>query len=614
MNKWIEHVKQFAAKNNMSYGCAISDQRCKDEYRKANPKTKAKTKAKTIPDKKEQFRESVERGLMEDEDINIKKEEDTKKKEKKSKKLVIEDQRLMLKPDKTGDNLITEKDKYGNKIVVAKDGIPIGIIRDKTFYKRDELSKEKANQIFGEEVAKIYESYDLLEYSLKGGMMKEYVPREVRYGYAASLLPREEDGNLNLSDREKDIVKMANLEVILATLNKSSAKFKTIYKKMVEINRRLKSPALFYDEDDNYIEESDDELQIGKMDKSGFEAFDLGGKGLSVENPALYEKVKKEVYKQYPKHSAYRSGQLVKRYKEMGGTYSGKKPKGGLTSWFKEDWKDVGNEEYPVYRPTKRVSKDTPLTLDEIEPSNLKKQIALKQKIKGRKNLPPFVEKLEGGSLSDWFSTDAWLKYASAVTQGRNDYPPKMRTIIEKYGNVPILRMYACRTPVPSLLTSALNAVSFGEFSKRWEKTPHDKLFHLDLRIELATRPMTTILLEKNEVLNAMVNPIPPGKNTQCTLIPKNKKITMLNLLEAAKQIQGDKFFRYSAYNNNCQDFIMAMLKGVGVGTQENYDFIKQDTKSLFKGLDGTRKFANTVTDLGAIVNTITEGAGIREN
>ena len=30
----------------------------------------------------------------------------------------------------------------------------------------------------------------------------------------------------------------------------------------------------------------------------------------------LYEKVKKEVYKQHPKHSAYRSGIVVKTYKE----------------------------------------------------------------------------------------------------------------------------------------------------------------------------------------------------------------------------------------------------------------------------------------------------------
>lgn len=33
-------------------------------------------------------------------------------------------------------------------------------------------------------------------------------------------------------------------------------------------------------------------------------------------NKELYLKVKKEVYKKYPKHSAYRSGLLVKKYKE----------------------------------------------------------------------------------------------------------------------------------------------------------------------------------------------------------------------------------------------------------------------------------------------------------
>lgn len=124
-----------------------------------------------------------------------------------------------------------------------------------------------------------------------------------------------------------------------------------------------------------------------------------------IDNPALYEKAKKIVYKQYPKHSAYRSGQLVKLYKEMGGTYSGKKENTGLTRWFKEEWKDVGGLvygalspkrrrssilEYPVYRPTKRVTKKTPLTLKEINPSNLLQQIKLKQKIKGDKNLPPF--------------------------------------------------------------------------------------------------------------------------------------------------------------------------------------------------------------------------------
>jgi len=48
---------------------------------------------------------------------------------------------------------------------------------------------------------------------------------------------------------------------------------------------------------------------------------------------------------------------------------------------------------YPVYRPTRRISKKTPLTIQEIDPENLKKQIIKKQKIKGKKNLPPFVKK-----------------------------------------------------------------------------------------------------------------------------------------------------------------------------------------------------------------------------
>ena len=39
---------------------------------------------------------------------------------------------------------------------------------------------------------------------------------------------------------------------------------------------------------------------------------------------ALYDKVKQDIYDKYTKYSAYRSGLLVKTYKERGGTYIGK--------------------------------------------------------------------------------------------------------------------------------------------------------------------------------------------------------------------------------------------------------------------------------------------------
>ena len=138
---------------------------------------------------------------------------------------------------------------------------------------------------------------------------------------------------------------------------------------------------------------------------------EFSGKG--IENKKLYNKAKQIADKVYEKPSAYKSGFIIKKYKEMGGTYSGEKPKTtGIARWMKEEWTDVGNKEYPVFRPTKRITKDTPLTPQEIKPSNLKKQIQLKQIIKGEKNLPPFEPKKTGGKLEGYSTPQIVYKKA----------------------------------------------------------------------------------------------------------------------------------------------------------------------------------------------------------
>jgi hypothetical protein len=103
----------------------------------------------------------------------------------------------------------------------------------------------------------------------------------------------------------------------------------------------------------------------------------------------LYARVKKEADAVYAKPSAYKSGWIVKEYKKRGGRYEGNDER-ELGRWFKEKWSDIGGQEYPVYRPTVRITEDTPLTASEIDPVQAKSQIALKQQIKGRSNLPPF--------------------------------------------------------------------------------------------------------------------------------------------------------------------------------------------------------------------------------
>ena len=98
----------------------------------------------------------------------------------------------------------------------------------------------------------------------------------------------------------------------------------------------------------------------------------------------LYNEIKDKVWKMYDKPSAYRSGMLVKLYRESGGKYSGDKDKDdGLSRWFREAWRsDKGTTNYPhknsVYRPTVRITKDTPATFAELKPDELKRAKSMK--------------------------------------------------------------------------------------------------------------------------------------------------------------------------------------------------------------------------------------------
>jgi hypothetical protein len=111
----------------------------------------------------------------------------------------------------------------------------------------------------------------------------------------------------------------------------------------------------------------------------------------------LYNRVRAMANQVYNKPSAYKSGYIVKKYKELGGEYiDDNKPK-ELKRWYNEKWMNIDpnktKSSYPVFRPTVKVSKKTPLTVKEIDPKQLKEQIKLKQKIKGNKNLPAFKKK-----------------------------------------------------------------------------------------------------------------------------------------------------------------------------------------------------------------------------
>jgi hypothetical protein len=163
------------------------------------------------------------------------------------------------------------------------------------------------------------------------------------------------------------------------------------------------------------------------------------------------------------------------------------------------------------------------------------------------------------------------------------------------------------RHPLADWTVEALNAVSFGEFKKRYENEPYEKLYHLGLLIYFTDG--TSILIEKNEVINTVVNPTIEKQDEVKPIKNFPKDLTLNIMLQGAKERLGDNLYKYNAGVNNCQSFVNSLI--YKFSDIEEDRFVKQNTEQLFKGLPGFTKLVNSVTDLGAKVNEITEGTSI---
>jgi len=124
------------------------------------------------------------------------------------------------------------------------------------------------------------------------------------------------------------------------------------------------------------------------------------------KNSSIYKKALQKANDVYgEKSSIYRSSYIVKTYKDLGGKISpkrskqqsktrrnGDEPRKGLLRWFKEEWVQVvpylkdnkiiecggvhmNKSPGKACRPLHRVTKDTPITIDELLHIHSKKDI-----------------------------------------------------------------------------------------------------------------------------------------------------------------------------------------------------------------------------------------------
>jgi hypothetical protein len=207
------------------------------------------------------------------------------------------------------------------------------------------------------------------------------------------------------------------------------------------------------------------------------------------------------------------------------------------------------------------------------------------------------IEKLQHTIYEPETLSDSLKQYSEAMLKGTNNYTKQFRDLIKQYGDNVITKMELKRSPVRKMIVKTLDILSLGG----WEKvSPYDKLFHLYILLTLDDG--TILRLEKNSVLSLKVFS-KDDENTESLAVkyPTDKLITLNTLLENTRKYMGKKYFLYNAKGNNCQDFMIAIFISNGLGTKEEIDFIKQDTRDIFnKNPDYLRRIALFTTNLRA--------------
>jgi len=198
------------------------------------------------------------------------------------------------------------------------------------------------------------------------------------------------------------------------------------------------------------------------------------------------------------------------------------------------------------------------------------------------------------------------------VFKGKSNYPISVKNTLSRYGNNKIVSIILNRKPLAATMNMSLNIFSGFDYLKKLKKSPYDELFHLSAILILDNGKK--LIFEKVESMSLKEfsgNPL-NQKGTealQIQNIPPN--ITVSQLVENTKRMMGDnKFFTYNASSNNCQDFLVNMVRANIPSYQTYTNFIKQDTEFVFKNNPAFRKFANTLTSTGRVFNVLT-GKGV---
>ena len=191
-----------------------------------------------------------------------------------------------------------------------------------------------------------------------------------------------------------------------------------------------------------------------------------------------------------------------------------------------------------------------------------------------------------------------------ALTKGtRDNWPPQSRTLFAKYGDRKVLpsSFVACRYPISTneMVKNVANLLG--------RKVPHDDLFHLQILFSVEGAP--ELALDKNEDMRLRTAKHKRARpEMECIPLQYNGPTMTLNeMVDNTMKLMGkEKFFSYSSFLNNCQDFVLNFMKANQLSG--DMAWIKQDIADLLP--KWAKKIADIGTDFKNIQKLVVEGKG----
>ena len=190
-------------------------------------------------------------------------------------------------------------------------------------------------------------------------------------------------------------------------------------------------------------------------------------------------------------------------------------------------------------------------------------------------------------------------KTTNALISGRKGISPNVDKFLRDHGDEPITEMIISRNEISSLLIGSMKLIS-----TQFRERVSGKLYHLKLLIKTSH---SNISLEKNEVIT--ISPYKMNYNAENLYVSFPAGISINILLQNTRYKMGGSFLSYSARDNNCQNFILALLQSNFLDNPRNVLFTKQSTSDLFDV--NLRKITNSITDIAQKIDIIKEGGSL---